>query len=159
MSINLQCSWTGQLTIPSHKHLLSLTTDEGCLRITTWPPKHGRWAHAAAAAELGGWCDLLHSPGEVNPKALGSCSCFYPFLLPHVMVLNARFDPSQLGSSVGAGRWDGMGHGKARAVRLLCGEPWLCFAVYPSYFRLCPPMLDSSLQSPRYSPKNLKNSH
>ena len=106
MSINLQCSWTGQLTTPSHKHLLSLTTDEGCLRITTWPPKHGRWAHAAAA-EVGGWCDSLHSPEEANPKALGSCSCFYPFLLPDVVMLNARFDPSRLGSSVGEGRWDG----------------------------------------------------
>lgn len=65
---------------------------------------------------MGGWCDLLHSLGEANTKALGSCSCFYPFLLPNVMLLNARFDPSHLGSSAGEGRGDGMGHGKARAV-------------------------------------------
>lgn len=64
------------------------------------------------------WVDgvTLHSLGEANTKALGSCSCFYPSLLPSVMLLNVRFDPSQLGSSVGEGRGDGMGYGKARAV-------------------------------------------
>lgn len=62
MSINLQCSWTGQLTTPSHKHLLSLTTDEGSLGITTWPPNHGQWTQAAAA-EVGGWCESAQPRG------------------------------------------------------------------------------------------------
>lgn len=69
-------------------------------------------------------------------------SCFHPFLLPNVMLLNASFEPSQLGSSVG-----GMGRamGKPGLYDCCMGSPGcalLCIptasdSAHPCWIQLC----------------------